>query len=82
MSLLDRYMTEEHTIFRESVRRYFEKEVTPNADAWERQGIVPREAWKKIGAQGFLCPWLPEEYGGSGADFLYSFILAEEMART
>ena len=82
MSLLDRYYTEEHQIFRESVRRYFEKEVTPNADTWEREGIVPKEAWKKFGAQGFLCPWLPEEYGGSGADFLYSFILAEELART
>ncbi|HOM28019.1 MAG TPA: acyl-CoA dehydrogenase family protein [Deltaproteobacteria bacterium] len=82
MSLLDRYYTEEHHIFRESVRRYFEREVTPNGDAWEREGIVPKEAWRKFGEQGFLCPWLPEEYGGSGADFLYSFILAEEMAKT
>jgi acyl-CoA dehydrogenase len=82
MSLLDKYFTEEHQIFRESVRRYFEKEVTPNADTWEKDGIVPREAWRKFGAQGFLCPWLPEEYGGSGADFLYSFILTEELART
>jgi acyl-CoA dehydrogenase len=82
MSLLDRYFTEEHQIFRESVRRYFEKEVTPNGDKWEKDGIVPREAWRKFGAQGFLCPWLPEEYGGSGADFLYSFILTEELART
>ena len=82
MSLLDKYYTEEHQIFRESVRRYFEKEVTPNVDKWEKDGIVPKEAWKKFAAQGFLCPWLSEEYGGSGADFLYSFIIAEEMART
>lgn len=82
MSLLDTYYTQEHQIFRESVRRYFEKEVTPNADTWEKEGMVPKEAWKKFGAQGFLCPWLPEEYGGSGADFLYSFILVEELART
>jgi len=82
MSLLDKYYTGEHQIFRESVRRYFEKEVTPHADLWEKEGIVPKDAWKKFGLQGFLCPWLPEEYGGSGADFLYSFILAEELART
>ena len=82
MSLLDKYYTGEHQIFRESVRRYFEKEVTPNVDEWEKDGIVPKEAWKKFAAQGFLCPWLSEEYGGSGADFLYSFIIAEEMART
>ncbi len=82
MSLLDKYYTGEHQIFRESVRRYFEKEVTPHADLWEKEGIVPKDAWKKFGSQGFLCPWLPEEFGGSGADFLYSFILAEELART
>lgn len=82
MSLLEKYYTEEHNIFRESVRRYFEKEVTPNADKWENEGMVPKEAWKKFGQQGFLCPWLPEEYGGSNADFLYSFILTEELART
>jgi acyl-CoA dehydrogenase len=82
MSLLEGYYTEEHRIFRESLRRYLEREVAPNADAWEKEGIVPKEAWRRIGAQGFLCPWLPEEYGGSGADFLYSFILAEEMVRT
>jgi acyl-CoA dehydrogenase len=82
MSLLEKYYTEEHHIFRESVRRYYEKEVTPNADKWEKDGIVPKEAWKKLGQQGFLCPCLPEEYGGSNADFLYSFILTEELART
>jgi acyl-CoA dehydrogenase len=82
MSLLEKYYTEEHHIFRESVRRYYEKEVTPNADKWEKDGIVPKEAWKKFGQQGFLCPCLPEEYGGSNADFLYSFILTEELART
>ena len=82
MSLLNKYYTEEHTIFRESVRRYFEKEVIPYTDQWEKDGIVPREAWTKFGSQGFLCPWLPEEYGGSDADFLYSFILTEELART
>ncbi|HDP24630.1 MAG TPA: acyl-CoA dehydrogenase [Deltaproteobacteria bacterium] len=82
MSLLDKYYTEEHHIFREAVRRYFEKEVTPFADQWEQDGIVPREAWKKFAAQGFLCPWILEQYGGVEADFLYSFILTEELAKT
>jgi acyl-CoA dehydrogenase len=82
MSLLDSYYTDEHRLFRDAVRRYFEKEVTPYAEQWEHDGIVPREAWKKLAAQGFLCPWLPEEYGGTGADFLYSFILLEELVKT
>ncbi|MCP4642842.1 MAG: acyl-CoA dehydrogenase, partial [bacterium] len=72
----------EHSMFRDALRRYFEKEVTPHVDQWEEDGIVPSSAWKKFGAQGFLCPWVPEEYGGLGADFLYSFILNEEISRT
>ncbi|RLB00686.1 MAG: acyl-CoA dehydrogenase, partial [Deltaproteobacteria bacterium] len=82
MSLLDKYYTQEHSIFRDSIRRFFEKEVTPYADQWEKEGIIPKELWKKFGAHGFLCPWLPEEYGGVGADFLYSFIEVEEAAKT
>jgi acyl-CoA dehydrogenase len=69
-------------MFRHSVRRFFEKEVTPFVEEWEEAGIVPRSVWKKMGEQGFLCMSVPEEYGGLGADFLYSVILCEELART
>ena len=82
MSLLEKHYTEEHRIFRESVRRFYQNEVTHYVDEWEENGIIPKEMWKKFGAQGFLCTWLPEEYGGSGADFLYSVILIEEAAST
>jgi acyl-CoA dehydrogenase len=82
MSLLEKYYTQEHQIFRESIRRYFEKEVTPHVEAWEKAGIVPKAVWQKFGRQGFLCPWLPEEYGGAGADLLYSLISVEESAKT
>jgi acyl-CoA dehydrogenase len=74
--------TEEHRIFRDAVRRFFEREVTPHVEEWEEAGIVPREIWRKMGEQGFLCMDVPEEYGGFGADFLYSVILAEELVRT
>ena len=72
----------EHRIFRDAVRGFFAKEVIPNIEDWEAAGIVPREMWKKMGDQGFLCMDIPEEYGGLGADFLYSVILSEELART
>ncbi|MEJ5300676.1 MAG: acyl-CoA dehydrogenase family protein [Thermodesulforhabdaceae bacterium] len=72
---------EEHVIFRESFRRFLEHEVVPHVPRWEEQGMVDREIWNKLGEHGFLCPWLPEEYGGSGADFLYSVIITEELAR-
>jgi len=73
--------TDEHRIFRESFRRLLEKEIIPHVNEWEENGIVPRWAWKKLGDQGFLSTSVPPEYGGQGADFLYSAILIEEMAR-
>lgn len=74
------YSTEHH-IFREAFRRFLEKEIIPHVAGWEAEGSVPRWAWKKLGAQGFLCTSVPPEYGGAGADFLYSAILIEEMAK-
>jgi len=74
--------TEEHRIFRDSLRRFLEKEITPHVEEWEEAGIVPREAWKKMGEQGYLAMGVTEEYGGPGADFLYSVIVTEEMTRT
>ncbi len=73
---------EEHRIFREAVRRFFEKEVIPYVEEWEEAGIVPKSVWRKMGEQGFLCMQVPEEYGGLGADFLYSVILSEELVKT
>ncbi|HOU78792.1 MAG TPA: acyl-CoA dehydrogenase family protein [Syntrophales bacterium] len=74
--------SEEHRIFRNSLRRYLEREVIPHVEEWEEAGIVPKSAWQGMGAQGFLCMGVPEEYGGLGADFLYSVIVTEEMVRT
>lgn len=74
--------SEEHRIFRSAVRKFFEKEVVPHVEEWEEAGIVPRSVWKKMGEQGFLCMDVPEKYGGMGADFLYSVVLMEELART
>jgi len=74
--------TEDHRIFRDSVKKFFAKEVIPYVEEWEEDGIVPRSAWKKMGDNGFLCMQVPEEYGGLEADFLYSVILMEELARS
>jgi acyl-CoA dehydrogenase len=74
--------TEDHQNFRERLRRFLEKEVTPHADQWEKDGIVPKEAWKKMGQAGFLCTEVLPDYGGIGGDFLYSVIVTEEISRT
>jgi acyl-CoA dehydrogenase len=72
---------EDHAIFRDSVRRFLEKEALPFHAAWEEQGYVDREIWRKAGENGFLCSSIPEEWGGPGADRLYSVIVMEEIAR-
>ncbi|WP_286696045.1 acyl-CoA dehydrogenase family protein [Spongiibacter sp. UBA1325] len=74
--------SEEHEIFRSSVRRFIEKEIAPYHEQWEKDGIVPRELWLKAGEQGLLCCTIAEEYGGVGADYLYDVIVFEEMFRS
>jgi acyl-CoA dehydrogenase len=71
---------EEHELFRRSFRSWLEREIVPFHAQWEKAGIVPRSIWKRAGEEGFLCPFLPEEYGGNGADFLYSVVMVEECA--
>jgi alkylation response protein AidB-like acyl-CoA dehydrogenase len=66
--------TPDHEAFRDSFRRFCEKEIAPHHDAWEEQGYVDRAVWTKAGENGFLCMTMPEEYGGSRADKLYSVI--------
>lgn len=71
----------DHEAFRDSFRRFVEKEITPFHDGWEEQGYVDRDVWRSAGANGFLCMTMPEEYGGSEADRLYSVAQMEEIAR-
>ena len=71
----------DHQAFADSFRRFIDKELTPYHAAWEDQGYVAREVWSQAGANGFLCMSLPEEYGGAGADKLYSVAQMEELAR-
>jgi len=73
---------EDHQMFREAARKFYEREVVPHHAKWEEAGVVPKDVWRKAGEAGFLCATMPEEYGGSGVDRLYSAILMEEQAYT
>ena len=73
--------TPEHDMWRESVRRFMEKEIVPFHDQWEKDGIVPREVWLKAGEAGLLCCTVPEEYGGLGLDYLFDVVVFEELWR-
>lgn len=73
--------TDEHKLFRKTFAKFVASELVPHYQEWEENGIVPREIYKKFGDLGLLCPWAAEKYGGAEADFLYSLIVAEEIAR-
>jgi len=73
--------TPEHETFRDSVRRFLEAEVKPHDERWQEQGYADKAVWKKAGENGYLCMSMPEEFGGSGADKLFSMVLIEEQAR-
>jgi acyl-CoA dehydrogenase len=75
------YFSEEHLMFRDSLRKFLEKEAIPYFEQWEEDRLVPRSFWTKLGQNGFLCPYVCEEYGGVNGDFGLSIILTEELGR-
>lgn len=72
---------EEHDLFRKSFSTFLQREVVPKQEQWREAGSVDREIWRKAGEAGFLCPWMKEEDGGPGGDFLHSVIVIEELAK-
>lgn len=76
-----RFETEDHEIFRQSLRKFLQKEAVPFYDTWEKEKVIPISFWKRLGEMGFLCPQVEEEFGGLGLDFSYSVIISEELER-
>ena len=76
------YETEEHSAFRDQIRRFVAEEVRPNVDAWEEAGEIPRGVFLKMGALGFLGVRYPEAFGGAELDTFGSVVLAEELGRS
>ena len=71
---------EDHAMFRDTVRKLFDRELIPNLERYEHEGIVDRKFWRACGEAGLLCPTVKEEYGGLGLDFGYNAVVAEELA--
>jgi acyl-CoA dehydrogenase len=76
------HFPDELTLLRDQIRRFVEKEVVPNGEAWEEAGCVPREVLRRMGELGFLGLRYPEKYGGAGANTLATVVLAEELGRS
>src|SRR5690606_28166521 len=73
---------DEHEAFRQTVRSFIEKEITPHHEEWDAAGQVPRGLWTRAGERGMLCFDVPEEYGGPGVgDCRYNAVVTEELSR-
>ena len=75
------YFTEEHNLFRESLKGFLHKEVVPHIEKWEEQGNLDRFIWKKFGEMGYFGLAYPEAYGGLDLDLFYTIILLEELQK-
>ncbi|WP_406683368.1 acyl-CoA dehydrogenase family protein [Seonamhaeicola sp. MEBiC1930] len=75
------YFTEEHNLFRASLRDFLKKEVVPHINEWEETGSIDFSVWKKFGDMGYFGIHYPEAYGGSDLDIFYTVILQEELQR-
>ncbi|KOS69163.1 acyl-CoA dehydrogenase [Lysinibacillus contaminans] len=75
------FETEEHDVFRKTVRKFLQKHAEPYIDTWEKEKRVPLAFWHTLGEMGYLCPQVAETYGGLGLDFSYNVVIAEELER-
>jgi alkylation response protein AidB-like acyl-CoA dehydrogenase len=75
------FFTEEHNLFRQSLRDFLDKEMRPHIDQWEEDGEIPRDVYKRFGEMGFIGIAFPEKYGGTDLDTFYSVVFTEEMIR-
>ena len=79
--MIETLLSEENRIFRDTVRKFAEKEIAPHVKAWESEGEYPKEYYKKLSEMGFMGLLVPEEYGGAGGSMIDLVILCEELGR-
>lgn len=75
------WMTAEHRMLQDSVKRFFNERWVPRAAEWRAAGVMGPEVWREAGEQGLLCAAMPESYGGGGGDFGHEAVMIMEQAR-
>jgi acyl-CoA dehydrogenase len=74
-----RWMDADLEFYRDTVRRFVQKEIAPHAEKWAKQQHIDREVWRKAGELGLLLADVPDDYGGSGGNYAHMAILFEEL---
>lgn len=82
LNLDDLYLSNEYRQFRQQLRRYIQREVVPQAAAWEADGMLPRELYRQMGDLGFLGVAIPTEFGGTELDAMGTVVFGEEIGRS
>ena len=82
LSLPRSVFRDDHEMYRETARRFIERECLPRQAEWDQAGKVDRDTWLKAGREGLLCTAIPEEWGGAGGDFGHCAVLIEEMSKS
>src|SRR5690554_5237875 len=72
------WLSEEGRLFQNTVRQLFQRELEPNIAEFESRGVVDRAFWRRMAEHGILCPSIPEDYGGHGADFSFNMAVSYE----
>lgn len=75
------WMTEELDILQAQVEKFLEREFVPHRERWDKQGVVDRDAWRKAGEAGLLCPSIPEAFGGGGGTRAHDMVISQAIAR-
>jgi len=76
---MDFELSEENRIFRDAIRDFARKDVAPLVDEAEETGVFPKQLFRMMGEQGFLCTRYPIELGGGGGDKITECIMVEEL---
>ena len=78
---MDLDLSPEQQEFQKTVRAFVDDAIRPNAERWDEEHELPMDAVKQMADLGLFGLPFPEEYGGSGADFLTLCLAIEELAR-
>jgi len=78
---MDFELDEHHRIFKETFRKFCEREIEPLVDQAEEEEKFPLHLFPRMGELGYLCPRYPEKYGGAGIDKISEVIMREELSR-
>ena len=79
--LLDELLTEEHKLVRQTTREWVKREVTPIIEDYAQKAEFPRHLQKGLAEIGAFGPYIPEEYGGAGLDYMAYGLMMQEIER-